>query len=67
MQRGEIFPPGQTASLQRGEPVTHEGRVPSPEELQTLLKIHHPDDPSGSICVHLPDWGYGTRSSLVLR
>jgi uncharacterized protein with NRDE domain len=41
--------------------------VPSAEELQAILKLHHPDDPTGSSCVHLPDWGYGTRSSLVLH
>lgn len=46
---------------------THGGRVPPLEELQALLRIHHPDDPAGSTCVHLPDWGYGTRSSLVLQ
>lgn len=41
--------------------------TPTPEELQAILKLHHPTDPTGSICVHLPDWGYGTRSSLVLQ
>jgi hypothetical protein len=57
-----------TEALRRAlEPLTREGRAPTAEELQTLLKIHHPDDPTGSICVHLPDWGYGTRSSLVLH
>lgn len=39
---------------------------PSPAQLQALLGTHRPDFPLDSPCVHLPDFGYGTRSSLVL-
>ena len=45
---------------------TVDGRVPSPEELQSLLKIPDPQSPVGGSCVHVPEWNYGTRSSLVL-
>ena len=43
------------------------GRAPSSEELFAILRHHRPDDPVGSVCVHLPELGYGTRSSCVLR
>ncbi len=39
---------------------------PTAEQLQALLGTHRPDAPLDSPCVHLPDFGYGTRSSLVL-
>jgi hypothetical protein len=42
------------------------GPRPSAQQLQTLLGTHRPDAPLDSPCVHLPDFGYGTRSSLVL-
>lgn len=42
------------------------GATPSAEALQGLLGTHRPDAPLDSPCVHLPDFGYGTRSSLVL-
>ena len=42
------------------------GPHPSGEALQKLLGTHRPEAPLDSPCVHLPDFGYGTRSSLVL-
>ncbi len=42
------------------------GPAPTPQQLQTLLGTHRPDAPLDSPCVHVPDFGYGTRSSLVL-
>lgn len=39
--------------------------APDVEGLQLLLAQHEPSDTSGSTCVHLPSFGYGTRSSLV--
>lgn len=39
---------------------------PTPAALQSLLAERHPDAPAGSVCVDLPEWNYGTRSSLVL-
>jgi len=38
---------------------------PSVEELQTMLG-QHAADAFGSTCVHMPDFGYGTRSSMLL-
>lgn len=43
------------------------GLVPSSEELFAILRHHRPEDPLGSVCVHLPELGYGTRSSCTLR
>jgi len=43
------------------------GRVPSSEELFAILRHHRPENPLGSVCVHLPELGYGTRSSCTLR
>ncbi len=34
--------------------------------LQALLGTHRPDAPLDGPCVHVPDFGYGTGSSLVL-
>ncbi len=42
------------------------GPKPPAEALQKLLGTHRPEAPLDSPCVHLPDFGYGTRSSLVL-
>lgn len=42
------------------------GPTPTAEQLQRLLGAHRPDAPLDSPCVHVPDFGYGTRSSLVL-
>ena len=42
------------------------GPSPTAEQLQLLLGTHRPAAPLDSPCVHVPDFGYGTRSSLVL-
>lgn len=39
---------------------------PAPEALQDLMRQHGAGDPVGGTCVHVPEWGFGTRSSLVL-
>lgn len=43
-----------------------EGELPTATALQRLLATPHREDPAGAVCVDLPDWNYGTRSSLVL-
>ncbi len=43
------------------------GRAPTAGELFALLRHHRDDDPLGSVCVHAPALGYGTRSACVLR
>lgn len=48
-------------------PSTAGGRVPTPQALQEVLKLHDHDNPVGGSCVHIPGWPYGTRSSLVLH
>lgn len=40
--------------------------APTPQALQGLLAARHPAGLAASICVDLPEWNYGTRSSLVL-
>lgn len=42
------------------------GPRPTADQLQVLLGTHRPEAPLDSPCVHVPDFGYGTRSSLVL-
>jgi hypothetical protein len=39
---------------------------PRPEDLEAILRIHGKGSPLEGTCVHLPDHGYGTRSSMVL-
>ncbi len=39
---------------------------PTVESLAALMRQHQPENPVGSPCVHLPELGYGTRSSLLL-
>lgn len=41
--------------------------TPAPEAWMPLLRRHAEGDPQGSICVHAPAFGYGTRSSMVLH
>jgi hypothetical protein len=44
--------------------------VARPVALETwaaLLRTHTPDDPREGLCLHLPAFGYGTRSSFLLR
>lgn len=40
--------------------------MPTPAALQALLARPNPVNPAGAVCVDLPEWNYGTRSSLVL-
>ena len=40
--------------------------VPTAVGLEALLATPNRDDPAGSVCVDLPAFNYGTRSSLVL-
>jgi uncharacterized protein with NRDE domain len=40
--------------------------LPTATALQGLLATPNPDDPAGAVCVDVPAWNYGTRSSLVL-
>ncbi len=39
---------------------------PGAAALQEVLKVHRPDAPPAGTCVHLDNWGYGSRSSMVL-
>ena len=41
--------------------------VPGPDALQQVLMLHDAQNPVGASCVHVPEWGYGTRSSMVLQ
>lgn len=43
-----------------------EAGVPTPATLEALLAQPNPGNPPGAVCVDLPEWSYGTRSSLVL-
>lgn len=40
--------------------------APTPEGLRGLLASRRADDPLASVCVELPEYQYGTRSSFVL-
>lgn len=46
--------------------LSREQGVPTAAALEGLLARRNGDDPAGGVCVDLPDWNYGTRSSLVL-
>jgi hypothetical protein len=48
----------QWATLEKKDP-------PEPAQLRALLSIHR-EEPLAGTCLHLPELGYGTRSSLVL-
>jgi uncharacterized protein with NRDE domain len=39
---------------------------PSAEAMQALLRVHDDVDPLAATCIHVPGFGYGTRSSMVL-
>ncbi len=39
---------------------------PSPEAVQALLRVHDDVEPLAATCIHVPGFGYGTRSSCVL-
>jgi hypothetical protein len=40
--------------------------APTLENLCALLALRREDDPAGSVCVDVPSFNYGTRSSMVL-
>ncbi|HEX4934413.1 MAG TPA: NRDE family protein, partial [Gemmatimonadaceae bacterium] len=40
---------------------------PTRESLVELLSQHDEQNPVGATCVHVPSFGYGTRSSFILR
>ena len=41
------------------------GALPTLASLQALLSLTRPDDPVGGVCVRVPGFNYGTRSSFV--
>lgn len=41
-------------------------RTPAPEALEAILRLHGGEHPLAGTCVHVPQVGYGTRSSMVL-
>lgn len=41
-------------------------RPPGPEAIEALMRIHAGDEPLAGTCIHVPQVGYGTRSSAVL-
>lgn len=43
------------------------GTTPTAESLFQILRFHREGDPLGSVCVHVPTFEYGTRSSCVLK
>jgi uncharacterized protein with NRDE domain len=70
------LPPGLHVVTERSFADDEEARVglirahwpttPTVPALERLLGLVTPGDPGGSVCVDVPDWNYGTRSSLVL-
>jgi hypothetical protein len=40
--------------------------TPRAEDLEAILRIHGERSPLEGTCVHVPQLGYGTRSSMVL-
>jgi len=42
-------------------------RSPPMESLSRVLAIEDPENPLASLCIHVPSFQYGTRSSLVLK
>ncbi len=43
------------------------GASPPAAEIARVLSIESPDDPLASLCIHLPTFEYGTRSSWILK
>ena len=41
-------------------------RIPDAASIQAIMKIHGGAHPLAGTCVHVPELGYGTRSSMVL-
>lgn len=57
---------GRTALIEAALPtLPREGGLPTPESLQRLLSTTDPDEPARGVCVDLPEFNYGSRSSLV--
>lgn len=46
--------------------ISPDGARPGIDSLQRLLSLTRPDDPVGGVCVEIPGFDYGTRSSFVL-
>lgn len=40
---------------------------PTPDALGAMLSVHGADSPLDGSCVHMPERGYGTRSSTIVR
>ncbi len=45
--------------------VSRGGAIPTVDSLTALLSLTRPDDPVGGVCVEVPGFNYGTRSSFV--
>lgn len=60
---------GRTALIEGAIPKLGVGAdgLPTPRALQELLARGDTGDPVRGVCVDLPEFGYGSRSSLVLR
>ncbi|MFO0598481.1 MAG: NRDE family protein [Myxococcaceae bacterium] len=58
---------GRTALIEAALPslARDERGLPTPAALQQLLGRAEPADPARGVCVDLPEFGYGSRSSLV--
>lgn len=50
----------------RLDPLLARGAAPRLEELAPALRDHDEDDRLAATCIHVPELGYGTRSSLLL-
>lgn len=57
---------GRRAAIEAQWPKIVAQGEPTAEALMRLLATSHPDDPLGGLTVELPEYNYGTRSSLVL-
>lgn len=51
--------------LEHWAEVSPGGALPSVDSLTSLLSLTRPDDPVGGLCVKVPGFNYGTRSSFV--
>lgn len=48
------------------EPLLLRGAPPALEDLAPAMREHDEVDRAASVCVHVPELAYGTRSSLLL-
>jgi uncharacterized protein with NRDE domain len=78
--RQDVLPPGLHIVTERslgGDDASRTERVrtfwrervtepPPPDALAALMRLHDEDNPLGATCVHVPAFGYGTRSSTLL-